>query len=137
MREGFFQEALLDQGATGKCIYLHVVQNLKTGGNDSDCALTIYEDERITLPAAHSIMAGNPIHKASLASTRTPQELKKLPTPIGDTWMGLLGKNRRSSLNGHHKAQPIPPVVSMSSKGCEAVASTSQQAIFHQSLSFP
>lgn len=38
-------------------------------------------------------------------------------TLIGDTCTGLNGKNIRSALKGHHKAQPRPPLVIMSSKG--------------------
>ncbi|MBK8193402.1 MAG: hypothetical protein IPK76_09380 [Lewinellaceae bacterium] len=67
------------------------------------------------------IKPGTPIHINSLASTVNPHSLMKPPILIGETCIGRSGKNIRSVLKGHHRAQPRPPLVSMSSKGCESV----------------
>jgi hypothetical protein len=73
---------------------------------------------------------GNPIQIASLASTSIPHLLKKAPAEIGETWMGRNGKKNRSGVNGRNSATPKPPFVIMSSNGWDAVASTSNKAVF-------
>nr|WP_036306497.1 hypothetical protein [Methyloglobulus morosus] len=48
-----------------------------------------------------------------------PHSEKKLPTLIGETSIGLKGKDTRSELKGQYKAPPSPPLVMASKKAWE------------------
>src|SRR5437762_13316238 len=67
----------------------------------------------------------------SLTITTAPRPLKNLPTPIGDTWIGLHGKKYRVVSNGEKKATPKPPLVTPSSAPCEAVAMKNRPSNVH------
>jgi hypothetical protein len=51
----------------------------------------------------------------------TPRWEKNLRTLKGETSMGRHGKKYRALLKGANRATPRPPLVSISSKGCESV----------------
>src|SRR5215213_5150322 len=66
--------------------------------------------------------AGNQTQIISLKITTRPRSPKKLK-PIGETSIGRHGKANLLPLNGARSATPEPPFVSISSSGCENVAS--------------
>jgi hypothetical protein len=72
-------------------------------------------------PIRKAIPEGSHIHPISFASISNPLCEKKLPTPMGETLIGLHQKKYLSLLRGEKKATPNPPSVSASSNGCDSV----------------
>ncbi|MEP3051842.1 MAG: hypothetical protein ABJP48_03775 [Erythrobacter sp.] len=62
-----------------------------------------------------SATQGSTIHRSSEKSVSSPRIEKKF-APIGETLIGVTGANIRALSNGHHKAAPSPPSVSVSNK---------------------
>jgi len=62
----------------------------------------------------------------------TPRRVKNLRTPMGETSMGRHGKKYRVLLNGANRATPRPPLVSISSQGCERVEKNKKRKITHE-----
>lgn len=67
-------------------------------------------------------MAGSHTHCNSDSNSANLRSDRKQPTPMGDTRMNCSGVKKRSSLNGHSSATPLPPVVSVSNRPCETMA---------------
>jgi hypothetical protein len=72
------------------------------------------------VPVTNTAADGSHTHLTSLSRTRIPHSEKK-PKPKGETSIGLQGKKNLSLLNGANNAIPSPPLVSMSSNGCDSV----------------
>ena len=77
---------------------------------------------RIIFTAIKNIIAGSQTQIISLRITSKPRSLKNL-MPIGETSIGRHGKKYRSLLKGASNATPEPPLVNISSNGCENVMS--------------
>ncbi|WP_349028035.1 hypothetical protein [Methyloglobulus sp.] len=74
----------------------------------------------ITAPIVPTTKAGSNTQTSSDAITQSPHSEKKLLTPIGETSIGLKGRNIRSKLKDQYKATPRPPLVMASRKAWEA-----------------
>jgi len=79
----------------------------------------------------YTAAAGSHTHLSSLRMICTPLVEKNLRTPIGETSIGRHGKKYRVLLKGAHSATPRPPLVSISSNGCERVEQNKKRKVTH------
>jgi len=69
---------------------------------------------RITAETITIKQEGSHTHKSSLLITAKPHLLKKDPTPIGETMIGLHGEKYLVLSKGNNRAIPKPPLVKAS-----------------------
>ena len=86
---------------------------------------------RIIIPRVHTPAAGSQTHRNSLYMICTPLLEKNRCTLIGETSIGRHGKTYLALLKGANSATPRPPLVSISSKGCDRVDTNKKRKTTH------
>jgi hypothetical protein len=99
----------------------------------ASCVRPPYPYRRTIIPRITTPAAGSHTHRSSLRIICAPLLEKNLRTLTGETSIGRHGKKYRALLNGAQRATPRPPLVSISSSGCERVDKNKKRKTIHGS----